>query len=298
MDWLNYHHLLYFWATAKHGSVAAACNRLHLAQPTVSGQIKKLERALGGKLFVRRGRGLALTELGKIVFRYSDEIFTLGRELLDVARGRGIPGGPSFRVGIADVIPKLVAYRLLAPALDPQTEARLVCREDRAPRLLAELATHDLDLVISDSPIGSAGGVRGFNHLLGESEVAVYATAPAARRLARTFPHSLQNERFLLPLPGTSLRQSLDTWFESLGLRPRIVGEFDDSALMKVFAGSGAGAMAAPVLIEEELSKRYGMQRIGLLPDARERYYIITGERRIQHPATRRLTEAAKKTLQ
>lgn len=297
MEWLNYHHLLYFWTIARLGSVAAASEELRLAQPTLSGQLRLLEESFGEKLFHRVGRRLVLTEAGQTVYRYADEIFSLGRELMDTVKGRPTGRPLRFVVGIADVLPKLIAYRLLQPALRLSEPLRLVCREDKVEQLLGELALHRVDLVLSDAPIGPGVNVRAFNHLLGECSVAFFGTSHLASLYRRGFPRSLEGAPMLLPVEGTTLRRSLDQWFQVVDVRPRVVGEFDDSALLKVFGQSEAGIFAAPVAIEDEVREQYGVQVIGRVEAVRERFYAISAERRLKHPAVVAVSTAAREKL-
>ncbi len=297
MNWINYHHLLYFWTVAKEGSIARATSELRLAQPTISGQIRSLEESLGEKLFQRSGRNLILTDVGRVVFRYADEIFSLGRELQDVLKG-----GPSSRplcllVGVADVVPKLVAYRLLEPALRLSEPVQIVCREDKPDRLLAELAVHHLDVVLSDAPVGPTIRIRAFNHLLGECGVVFMAAPRLAAAYRRGFPKSLDGAPLLLPTENTTERRSLDQWLMSKGIRPRVVGEFEDSALLKVFGQTGNGIFAVPSVIETEVQRQYQVQAIGRVEDVRERFYAISVERRLKHPAVVAISEAARKKL-
>ncbi|HVP28217.1 MAG TPA: transcriptional activator NhaR [Myxococcota bacterium] len=294
MEWLNYHHLLYFWVVAREGSIAKATRELRLAQPTISGQIRTLEEQLGEKLFQRQGRNLVLTEVGGVVYRYAEEIFTLGRELLDTVKGRPSGRPVRFVVGVAEVVPKLVAYRLLESALALPESVRIVCLEDRTDRLLAELSVHALDLVITDVPIGPHVKVRAYNHLLGECGVSFFAPPKLAAALRRSFPHSLDGAPMLVPSDNTTLRRSLDQWLELESLRPRIVAEFEDSALMKVFAQAGHGAFAGPTAIEREICAQYGVRTIGRTDAIRERFYAISVERRVKHPAVLAITEAAR----
>jgi len=297
MEWLNYHHLLYFWTVARAGSVSAAAVELRLAQPTVSGQLRLLEESLGEKLLERSGRGIALTETGKVVFRYADEIFSLGRELMDAMRG-GSPGrAERLLVGVADAVPKLIAYRLLEPALRLNESVCVVCREDKPERLLADLAVHELDLVISDAPIGPGIRVRAFSHPLGESGITFFGRRDLVAPRRRKFPSSLTGAPLLLPTANTSLRRSLDTWFESEGIRPRVVGELEDSALLKVFGQSGAGLFAAPTAIEKEIGRQYDVVPLGRVAAVRERFYAITVERRIKHPAVVAICDTARSVL-
>jgi len=230
MDWLNYHHLHYFWMIAREGTIARACEKLRLAQPTLSGQMRLLENALGEKLFARKGRTLELTDVGRVVFRYAEEIFSLGRELTDTLKGR--PTGQPMRlfVGVADVVPKLIAYRLLEPALSLGGSIQIVCREDKPDRLMVDLSQHHLDLVLSDSPAPASVRVRAFSHLLGSCSVSLFATPALAARYRRKYPASLEGAPFLLPAENTMLRRALDHWFEAEQIRPEVVGEFEDSA--------------------------------------------------------------------
>ena len=297
MEWLNYHHLLYFWTVARHGGVSAASDELRLAQPTVSGQLRMLEDALGEKLFHRVGRRMVLTDMGRTVFRYADEIFTLGRELIDVVKGR--PTGRPVRlvVGVADAVSKLIAYRLLQPALQLPEPVRIVCREDRPERLLAELSVHGLDLVLSDAPVGPAIKVRAFNHLLGECGVGFFAAPGLAKRLAGRFPGSLHGAPMLLPTETTALRRALDQWFDAQGIRPQVVSEFEDSALLKVFGQQGLGVFPAPSAIDAEVRRQYGVRLVGTTTAVRERFYAISVERRLKNPAVVAICDAARETL-
>ena len=297
MEWLNYHHLLYFWVVACHGSVTRAAAELRLAQPTVSTQLRTLENMLGEKLFARTGRRLVLTDVGRLVFRYADEIFGLGRELLETVKGR--PTGQPMRltVGIADAVPKLIAYRLLRPALTVAEPVRIICREDKPDRLFAELAIHELDLVLSDAPIGPATKVRAFNHLLGECGVTFFGTPALARTRRRGFPRSLGGAPVLLPTDNTALRRSLDDWFESEDVRPRVVSEFEDSALLMAFGQAGMGLFPAPSAIERQVRSQYGVVVVGRLDAVCERFYAISGERRLKHPAVVAISEAARQRV-
>jgi LysR family transcriptional activator of nhaA len=297
MDWLNYHHLLYFWSVAREGSVVGAAGRLGLAQPTVSSQIRALEAALGERLFTRSGRSLVLTEPGRLVYDYADQIFSLGRELVDAVKDR--PTGRALRltVGVVDVMSKVIAHRLLAPALTIGQPVHLVCREDRPERLMAELSVHGLDLVLADAPISPAIKVKAFAHLLGESGVSFFATSRIARRLRGRFPTSLNQAPILLPTDNTMLRRHLDQWLADKHLRPTIVGEFEDSALLSVFAQAGSGVMAAPSVLEPEMRTEFGLRVIGRVNEIRERFYALSVERRIKHPALVAISEAARRKL-
>jgi LysR family transcriptional regulator, transcriptional activator of nhaA len=285
MEWLNYHHLLYFWTIAKEGSVTRASAQLRLAQPTLSAQLRALEESLGERLFVRAGRRLELTDTGRMAYRYADEIFSLGREFLDAVKDRPTGRPMRFSVGVVDVMSKLVAFRVLSPALSLPQPVQLTCREDRPDRLLAELAVHSLDLVLADAPTPPGTSVRAFNHLLGESGVSVFAPRRQAGTYRRTFPASLRGAPFLVPTEQASLRRSLAQWFDAHDIRPRIVGEFDDAALLQTFAAAGHGLFAAPTVIAAEIARRFDVRPVGELADVRERCYAISVERRLKHPA-------------
>jgi LysR family transcriptional activator of nhaA len=297
LAWLNYHHLLYFYTVAREGSIARACTVLHLTQPTVSSQLRTLEEALGEKLFERRGRGLMLTEMGTLVYRYAEEIFALGRELLETVQGRPTGRPLSFRVGVADAIPKLLTHRLLAPALELSPPVRLVCREGESDRLLADLSLHALDLVLLDAPAGSAIKARVFSHPLGECGVTIFGAPALAGQVRRRFPRSLDGAPFLLPGAGTMLRQSLELWMEGEGIRPAVVGEIGDSAVLKTFGGAGAGLFAAPSAVERDVCRQYQVRVAGRLPKIRERFYAVSVERRLKHPAVVAITETARTEL-
>lgn len=294
MDWLNYHHLLYFWTTAREGGVTRAAERLRLAQPTLSAQIRALEASLGVKLFEKQGRGLVLTEAGRTAFRYADGIFGLGQELRESMAGLAQGRAPLLTVGISDALPKLMVHRLLEPALQVPEGIRLVCLEDRTERLLAKLSLHELDLVLSDAPPPPNNPVRAFSHLLGECGVQVFGTAGLRKAHPGTFPRCLDGAPFLLPPEGTALRRQLDQWFESEGLRPRIGGEFDDSALLKTFGQKGHGFFSAPAPLAREVERQYQVRRLGPAKNVRERVFALTLDRRLRHPAVLAISEAAK----
>lgn len=297
MAWLNYHHLYYFWTVAREGSIARATQKLHLTQPTISAQLRALEDNLGEKLFHRTGRRLVLTEMGQVVYRYAEEIFTLGRELQDVVAGRPSGRPIRFSVGIADQVPKLLSHRLLAPALRLSESVHLICREGRPDRLFADLTTHALDLVVSDAPLTADAKVRAFNHLLGATDVAVFGVAPLVEKYRRGFPKSLDGAPFLLPTEGTALRRSLEEFFERGGIHPLIVGEFSDGALLKVFGMGGLGLFAAPTAIATDIRRQYEVKTLGTLEGVRESFYAITIERRLRHPAAVAISEAARNRL-
>ena len=297
MEWLNYHHLLYFWAVAREGGVTKASEQLRLAQPTISGQLKALEEALGEKLFERTGRRLVLTDVGRVVYRYADEIFTLGRELQDTLKGRPTGRPVRFTVGVADAVPKLVAYRLLQPALTLPEPVHVVCREDKPERLLSELGLHSLDLVLSDAPASPGVKVKAYSHLLGETPVAFFGTDALAAEHRRGFPRSLDGAPVLVPTEGSSLRRSLEQWFDAEGLRPRVVGEIEDSALLKVFGQAGTGLFPAPVAIEAEIRVQFGVKVVGRVDAVKARFYALSAERKLKHPAVLAIREAARSEL-
>jgi LysR family transcriptional regulator, transcriptional activator of nhaA len=297
LEWLNYHHLLYFWMVVREGGVSKAAARLRLSQPTVSAQVRMLEAALGERLLQRKGRTLALTDVGRVVFGYADEIFGLGRELLETLRGRP-PGRPlQLTVGVANAVPKLIVYRLLRPAMAGPEPVRLTCREDNAEQLVAQLATHALDVVIGETPAPPHVRVKVFNHLLGESATTFVAPPALAARLRRRFPSSLAEAPMLLPTRNTALRRALDEWFGKQDLRPQVAGEFEDSALMKVFGQGASMIFPAPTAIEHDVCRFYGMRVIGRADAVRERYYAISVERRLKHPGVLAITSAARDEL-
>ena len=294
---MNYHHLRYFWATAREGSVTAAADALHVSQPAVSAQIRKLERALGHELFDRSGRTLTLTPEGKVVFEYADEIFHLGEELLDTVKGR-MEGRPLHLVaGVASTIPNLVSFHLLEPAFALTEPVRIVVRENRTDRLLAALATHDIDLVLADMPIPPDVSVRAYAHPLGSSPVDIFGPPLLAHQLRDGFPRSLDGQPFLLPTEGYTLRRSLEEWFTGVGIRPRVAAEIEDTDLLNVFAEAGAGLFAAPSVITEDIRVRYAVEVVGRAATVREDFYAITPERKIEHPAIAAITEGARAEL-
>jgi LysR family transcriptional activator of nhaA len=296
-DWLNYHHLLYFWTVAKEGGITQAAEALHLSQPTLSSQIGKLEKSMGVKLFDRKGRRLVLTDTGQTVYRYADEIFGLGREMLDAVRGR--PGDAAIRllVGVPDVLPKLIVYQLLKPALALEEKVKLICHEGKLNDLLSDLALHRLDIVLADSPLTPQVNVRAFNHLLGQCGVTVLGTAALARKYKRGFPASLTGAPMLLPTQTTTLRRSLEQWFDKHDIRPDVAHEFEDSAVLKVFGQEGEGLVVVPSAMEQEVADQYSLRPLGRIDEITERFYAISVERRLKHPAVVAISDAAKEDL-
>lgn len=297
MERLNYQHLFYFWNVAREGSITRACAKLRLAQPTISGQLAIFEDAIGEKLFRKEGRKLVLTGTGRTVFHYAEEIFSLGRELTQTLKGRA--GGRRLRlnVGLVNSLPKLVVYRLIEPALRLPEPALVTCQEDKLDRLLAELTLHGFDLVLSDSPATSAAGMRLYNHLIGESSVAAFGTPELAERYGADFPRSLDGAPLLLQTANTELRRTLDQWLHTAGLSPKVTAEIEDSALLKTFAAAGAGLFFAPVSAREQIENQYRVRMAGLVEGMRERFFAITMQRKVQHPAVMTILEGAKSWL-
>lgn len=294
---INYKHLHYFWMVAKQGGISRASERLHITPQTISGQISLLEDSLDEALFRKVGRNLELTESGRLVLSYADEIFSLGGELEEMVRNLPADRPMLFSVGVVDVVPKSIAYRLLAPALALPDAVRIVCKENSLDSLLAELALHRIDLVIADGPIPSGLSVRGFNHSLGECGVSFLATQALAKTLSKNFPQSLDGSPLLLPSEINLVQGRLLEWLHSQHIHPRIVGEFDDSALMKAFGQAGAGVFVAPSAIASEITQQYGVHIVGSTETVREQFYAITVERRISHPAVAAITETARAWL-
>ncbi len=297
MRHLNYNHLLYFWTVAREGSIARASEVLFLTPQTISGQLKLLEESIGKPLFVRVGRRLVLSDTGQIVNQYADEIFSLGAELAQRMKNEQ-PGAPFvLNVGIVNSIAKLITYQVLAPALAMDGDIRLVCWEGDLEKLLGDLAVHRLDVVLSDHPIPTGLSVRAYNHHLGDSEIAFFAMPALVAQCQPTFPASLNGAPMLLPLNTSALRRRLDDWFEAERIRPRIVAEFDDSALMKSFASAGAGMFPAPAALEAPLQRMYGVELLGRVESLSESYFAISPERKISHPAVALLMETARAAI-
>lgn len=297
MNWLNYHHLYYFWIAIREGSISRASIVLNLTQPTISKQIKQLEEHLGESLFQRGAGHLELTQSGQLAYDYADEIFSLGNEFLESMKGVSTDRPKRLRVGASEVLPKLVLHRILAPVLEEDSNTHLICEEDMTDRLLAELSIRRLDLVLTDAPIAASVRVKAFNHLLGECGVTFFAKPTLARKLKGTFPKNLEGARFLAPTDNTIIRRSLERWFAAKQIRPRIVAEFHDSALMKVFGREGAGIFAGPSVIAQEICREYGVRALGTTRAVRESFYAITVERKVKHPTVVKITENARQNL-
>ena len=297
LDWLNYHHLHYFWVVAKEGGITVAAEKLHLAQPTLSSQIQKLEKSMGVNLFDRVGRGLVLSETGQVVFRYADEIFSLGRELTETLQGRPTHDDIKLVVGVPDIVPKLIVYHLLKPALALEDKVHIVCYERKLQDLLSDLALHRLDIVLADSPSSPHLNLRAFNHLLGECGVSVLGTSVLAKRFKKDFPASLEGAPMLLPTQNTPLRRALEQWFDKQNIHPDVRHEFEDSAVLKVFGQAGEGLIVAPSATESDVAANYSLQLVGRIPEVTERYYAISVERRLKHPAVVAICNSARTEL-
>lgn len=293
MNTLNYKHLRYFWMVAKSGSIARASEQLHLTPQSISGQLGEFESALGVKLFRRAGRGLELTDTGQRLLGYAEQIFSIGDELLEAISDPSPQRSQPLRVGIADSVPKMVAYRLVEPALSQEDPVRLICREGRLAMLLADLAVHQLDMVIADRPMPGNLNVRGYDHFLGESGITVFAPPSLLEGATLPFPQNLDGAPFLLPGRDVALQPRLMRWFEAEKLHPRIVGEFDDSALLMAFGQAGRGFFVAPTAIENYIARQHGVLVVGRIDAVREQIFAITTERRLTHPTIARLCRLA-----
>ena len=297
MDWLNYHHLFYFWTVAKSGTVSAAAEQLHLARPTVTSQVRELEKSVGQKLFLQQGRGLVLTEFGQKIFEYAEDIFSIGNELRDFVKTGQPDRRQKFRVGMPDVVPKLIAFELLKPALVGPEAPRMECYEGKLNDLLVDLAMHRLDLVLSDSPAPGTLDVNVYSHKLGECGLSILATPALAKKFRKGFPNSITNAPILLPTKLTAVRRSLDRWMEDRKVFPEIVAEFEDSALLKVFGQAGQGVFPVPTAIEDLVKKQYGAWLVGRIPEVLDTFYVISVEKRVQHHAAIRIKRQARNKL-
>lgn len=296
MEWLNYHHLLYFWTVAKEGGLRQAAEKLHVSEPSISTQVRRLEEALGVKLFSRRGRSRVLTEAGQSAFDYAENIFSLGAEFLNTIRQQDTSRQRTIRltVGVEDSFPKFLSYAILKPVMGLNPPVQLVCREGKSDDLLAELAIHRLDAVLSDEPATASFKIKVFSHLLGESSVTICAKPKLARMLRKGFPKSLHGAPALLPTANTTLRRGLDEWFHASAIQPRIVAEFEDGALMKIAAADGQGFVALPTVAMSEGIGRFGLESVGQTNRCYDRFFLVTSERRSAHPAVTLIAEHAR----
>ena len=287
MEFLNYHHLRYFWTVAREGGLTKAAAKLHVSQPTISAQIQALEEAMGEKLFRRAGRNLKLTEVGQHVLAYADEIFSLGQDLLNAVKQRPTSRPLRLHLGVADALPKLVTYRIIEPIFRLPQPVQISCWETNPSDMLAELAAYRLDLVLADEPASTANV---FNHLLGECGITFCAEAKLARRLRRGFPASLNGAPALLPMSNSGLRRSLEKWFHAVGIRPRLVGEFADPAFLHVLAFHGLGFIPVATAVAREAAARFGFGVIGQTDACQQQFYAIRPERKLTHPAVAAIT--------
>lgn len=297
MEWLNYHHLLYFWTVVREGSINKASEQLRVSAPAISAQLKLLESQLGEKLLTRSGRRLVLTEMGRTVFSYAEDIFTLGRELMDVVKSRPVGRPLRLDVGVVDVMPKVVVQTLLEPALHLRESVRIVCREATSDVLLGRLATHELDVVLSDSPVDPSVKIRAYSHRLGECGVIFVAGRNMAARYRHKFPQSLNGAPMFLPTDNTALRRNLNFWFESKGIRPIVLGEFEDYALLRAFGETGQGVFPLPAVVETQVRKQKALNTIGATDEVQTQFYAISSERKLQHPAVVAIRNAARHQL-
>lgn len=294
---LNFLHLFYFWSVARNGSIAGACKQLGVTQPTVSAQLRRLEETLGHRLFDRTGHKLLLTTTGATVLEYAEDLFSVGREL--IAALRAVPGAATTRlsVGVPNAMPKLIIYRLLEPVLHLPQQVQIVCREANLEELVDDLDRHRFDVILSDRRVPPGGRVRSFHHALGTSPTAICGAAPLADKYRRGFPESLLRAPWLLPTGGNEMRHALDRWFDSQGRQASVIGEFDDSALLKEFGHAGAGLFPVPAAVLPEVRRQYAVEPLGLLPDVRLQFFAITTERKLVHPAVKAISQAAKEGL-
>jgi LysR family transcriptional activator of nhaA len=292
---LNYQHLLYFWSVVRTGSLTRACEELALSAPTISSQLRTLEARLGEKLLTKSGRSLVPTEVGRLVYGYANEIFGMGQDLLEALEHRPTARPLRLVVGIDDVVPKEIAYRVLESTLNLKRPVRLVCKEGTLERLVADLAVHENDVVLSDAPITPSIAVKAYSHLLGQTPVVWMATPTLAKTLRKEFPASLDGVPMLLPTDDTAIRRTLDQWLDKKGVHPVLVGEFEDYAMLREFARAGHGFTPVPSVLEEQFRREYGFARVGLAEGVKSEFYAITVERRVKHPAIAAMTEKAGK---
>jgi len=291
---MNYHHLLYFWSVASHGSLTKASAELNITPQTVSAQIRTLETTIGAKLFDRHHRRLELTELGKKVFEHAEAIFAAGQELQDFLLGARTESSSELVIGIANALPKFVVYHILEPAMLLEPCPHMICHEDKAERLMAGLALHDLDVVLSDIPVPPNVSVHAYNHLLGKCEAILMGSEELVARFGPGFPGSLKDAPFLLPTKDTALRKSMDRWFRRHRIRPRIIAEHEDSALLKSFGEAGIGVYPIASVVEQDVESHYRAKRLGVLKGVDVNFFAITVEKHLQHPAVSAICQQAR----
>lgn len=297
MDWLNYHHLFYFSVIAEEGGVAPAARKLHVTHSTLSAQLRALEHHFGVPLFERRGKRLVLTPFGREAAGYAADIFRLGRELSDVARGRGRPGREVLRVGAVAALPKTLVHHILGPAMDRLKAGTAFIRQDTSATLFEALATGRLHMVLTDDVPPTTPGVRVHTHPLGETEILLYARAKLARRLRKGFPHSLDQAPFVLPPGSTFVRKRLEAWFAQQDVRPSVKAEIDDAGLLRSFGSAGRGVFPVRAALRAEIEDLHDVELVGRCDGVRERYYAVTTERRIAHPGLAAVLDRARRDL-
>lgn len=295
MERLNYQHLLYFWAVAKEGTIARASEKLHLAHPTISAQIHRLEDVLGERLFARQGRRLVLTDFGRVALRYAEEIFALGREFVETANGRPTRRPARLAVGVLDSLPKSIVYRVLEPAFRLENRPRVITQEGRsAEAFIVDLATQAIDLVLADAPLSPSATVRAFSHPLGDCGTSFFASPSLAKATRKQFPRSLDDAPFLMPSANSAFRRALEGWFDSQNLKPQVVADLEDLALAMVIGEAGLGVFAAPSVVEKDILQRYKVQLVGQAKNLRQHFYAISLERKIKHPAVQAICAGAR----
>lgn len=297
MEWLNYHHLLYFYVVAREGSIAKAGEQLLLAQPTISAQIHALEESLGEELFQRSGRRLVLTDFGRVVYEYAEDIFGIGRDLMDFVKGRPTGRPLRLQVGVSDSLPKTLVHRLLMPAFTIEQPIHMICQEAHPEELIVALSTHKLDVVLTDSQVTTHASIKSFHHLLGSSGFSFYSSPKLAKTLRPNFPNSLDGAPLLAPLETSDLRRVLEQWLTTHQIRPRIVAEFQDTALAKAFGHAGVGVFVAPSVVDPDVRKEYEVECIGQVNSPKMRFYAVSAVRRFKHPAVLAILESARKQV-
>lgn len=294
MHAINFKHLHYFWVVAHEGSIARASEKLNITPQTISGQLTLLEERFGQDLFVRQGRNLVITEVGRLVLRYADDIFDLGKELTDVLRGVPAIGPAEFIVSASSALPKTIVYKIIEPALHLTHELSLTCKEGPVESILADLAVHEVDMVLTDTPLTSAFSIKAYNHFLGESPLSFFATPELVKTYAKDFPDSLHGAPMLFPTRQNAIRQLFDRWLDDTGIRPSIKGQFDDSALMKSFGQAGLGIFFMPSIIEQEVCRAFNVEVLGTISQVKQRFYAISAERKVKHPAVAAICDTAR----